>query len=151
LQPRDRRSRARVRAGGAWAAVFAQAAAEDDVIAVADELLACGENWEASRLLGQAALDEADPQAARRLLERARTTGVDVVEEGGTDGLAALGLSDREAEVAVLVVEGRTHKEIGAQLYISPKTVEHHVAKIRQKVGATSRAELLGIVRDALA
>lgn len=150
LSPKDRRSKARVAAGAVWADIFARSAGEERTTTVAEELLACGEAWEASRLLGQAALDETDPQAARRLLERARTTGIDVVEEGGSGGLAALGLSDREAEVAVLVVEGRTHKEIGAQLYISPKTVEHHVAKIRQKVGATSRAELLSIVRDAI-
>ncbi|MEM8924557.1 MAG: helix-turn-helix transcriptional regulator [Actinomycetota bacterium] len=149
LRPDDRRSQSRVAAGAAWAAVVERRAEEATITAVADELLACGDAWEASRLLGQAALDEADPQAARRLLERARATGADTLDEGG-DGLAALGLSDREAEVAVLVVEGRTHKEIGAQLYISPKTVEHHVAKIRQKVGASSRAELLSIVREAL-
>ena len=52
--------------------------------------------------------------------------------------------------MALLVVEGRTHKEVGAQLYISPKTVEHHVAKIRQKIGASSRAELLSIIREAI-
>ncbi len=150
LEPVDRRSRARRGAGTLWAAVFARSAAEDDVMAAADALAACGDGWEASRLLGQAALDEPDPQAARRLLERARASGFDVVDEGEGDGLAALGLSEREAEVAVLVAEGRTHKEIGAQLYISPKTVEHHVARIRQKVGAGSRAELLGIIRDAV-
>lgn len=150
LLPNDRRSRARVAAAGAWADVMARTATEGSLGPVADALMACGENWEASRLLGQAALDETDPQAARRLLERARATGVDSIEEGTTDGLASLGLSEREAEVAVLVAEGRTHKEIGAQLYISPKTVEHHVAKIRQKLGATSRAELLSIVRDAV-
>ncbi|MEM9615836.1 MAG: helix-turn-helix transcriptional regulator [Actinomycetota bacterium] len=150
LLPNDRRSRARVAAAGAWADVMARTADEESLGPVADALMACGENWEASRLLGQAALDEADPQAARRLLERARATGVDSIEEGTTGGLASLGLSEREAEVAVLVAEGRTHKEIGAQLYISPKTVEHHVAKIRQKLGATSRAELLSIVREAV-
>ena len=150
LEPVDRRSQARVAAASAWAAVMARSAEEEAITAVADELVACGDAWEASRLLGQAALDEPDPQAARRLLERARATGVDAVDDSDGDGLASLGLSDREAEVAVLVVEGRTHKEIGAQLYISPKTVEHHVAKIRQKVGAGSRAELLSIVREAL-
>lgn len=40
------------------------------------------------------------------------------------------------------IVDGRTHKEIRGQLCISPKTVEHHVAKIRQKPGASTRAEM---------
>ena len=60
----------------------------------------------------------------------------------------ALVLSDRELEIARGVVDGLTHKEIGAQLYISPKTVEHHVARIRRKVQAGSRAEMLAILRD---
>jgi DNA-binding CsgD family transcriptional regulator len=48
------------------------------------------------------------------------------------------------------VLEGRTHREIGAQLYISAKTVEHHVARVRQKLGATTRAELLAAIREEL-
>jgi DNA-binding CsgD family transcriptional regulator len=83
------------------------------------------------------------------MLEMARVSSSEQVDESSGEGLSALGLSEREAEVALLVAEGRTHKEIGAQLFISPKTVEHHVAKIRQKVGASSRAELLSIIRDA--
>jgi DNA-binding NarL/FixJ family response regulator len=53
--------------------------------------------------------------------------------------------------VAQYIVDGLTHKEIGAQLYISPKTVEHHVAKIRQKLGASTRAEMLAALRSHLA
>jgi DNA-binding NarL/FixJ family response regulator len=56
-------------------------------------------------------------------------------------------LSEREQVVAQFVVDGLTYKEIGAQLYISPKTVEHHVAKIRQKLGTTTRAEMLASLR----
>jgi DNA-binding CsgD family transcriptional regulator len=48
------------------------------------------------------------------------------------------------------VVDGLTHKEIGAMLFISPKTVEHHVARIRQKLGASTRAELLAGLRTTL-
>lgn len=149
-KPTDPRSLARIAAGGAWASVMLREANEGEIVRVAELLSAVGDGWEASRLLGQAALDEADPKAARRLLELARTTATEHVDESGGEGLSALGLSEREAEVALLVSEGRTHKEVGAQLYISPKTVEHHVAKIRQKLGASSRAELLSIIRDAV-
>jgi DNA-binding CsgD family transcriptional regulator len=51
----------------------------------------------------------------------------------------------------VLVAAGRTYKEVGAQLYVSPKTVEHHVAHIRRKIGANSRAEFLAAIRAATA
>jgi len=52
--------------------------------------------------------------------------------------------------VARLVLDGSTHREIGAQLYIAPKTVEHHVARIRSKLGAGTRAELLAMLREML-
>ncbi len=58
-------------------------------------------------------------------------------------------LRQREAEVAVLVTEGNTHREVGSTLFISPKTVEHHVAKIRQKLGVSTRAEMMATVRQA--
>jgi DNA-binding CsgD family transcriptional regulator len=52
--------------------------------------------------------------------------------------------------VATLVLDGRTHREIGAQLFIAPKTVEHHVARIRAKLGATTRAEFVAALRTLL-
>jgi DNA-binding CsgD family transcriptional regulator len=53
-------------------------------------------------------------------------------------------LSTREQEIARRVLTGLTYKEIGAQLFISAKTVEHHMARIRRRLGATSRRELFG-------
>jgi DNA-binding CsgD family transcriptional regulator len=49
------------------------------------------------------------------------------------------------------VLTGLTYKEIGAQLFISAKTVEHHVARIRRRLGATSRRELFGHLQVMLA
>ncbi|MGC1852171.1 MAG: helix-turn-helix transcriptional regulator [Solirubrobacterales bacterium] len=57
-------------------------------------------------------------------------------------------LSDRETDVLRLIALGHTNAEIAAKLYISVRTVETHRAHIQQKLGVTSRAEL---VRDALA
>jgi DNA-binding NarL/FixJ family response regulator len=151
LDPSDERSRVRVAAAAVWARIMAGTADEAEVVEVSARLTAAGDSWEASRLLGQAALDEHDPRAARRLLELARVSSNEPVDADGDDALVGLGLSEREAEVALMVVDGRTHKEIGAQLFISPKTVEHHVAKIRQKLGATSRAELVATIREAVA
>src|SRR5207248_1799038 len=50
-------------------------------------------------------------------------------------------LSERELEVASLVVAGLTYKQIGDRLFISPKTIEHHVARMRQRLGCESRAD----------
>lgn len=60
-------------------------------------------------------------------------------------------LSTREQEIARRVLTGLTYKEIGAQLFISAKTVEHHVARIRRRLGATSRRELFGHLQVMLA
>lgn len=145
----DQRSLARIVAGSTWAALGRGEIHEPAAMAAMDALIPVGDGWEASRILGQTALDHADPQAARRLLEAARSLANDPADGTGNDGLVALGLSEREAEVAVLVTEGNTHREVGSTLFISPKTVEHHVAKIRQKLGVSTRAEMMAIVRQA--
>ena len=53
------------------------------------------------------------------------------------------GLSDRELEVFQLIGQGKTMKEIGDGLHISPKTVEVHRSRIREKLKITSAAELI--------
>ncbi|WP_240340429.1 response regulator transcription factor [Nocardioides sp. SYSU D00038] len=50
-------------------------------------------------------------------------------------------LSHRELEVLRLVAAGHTNAQIGAELFISRKTAEHHVSSILTKLGATNRAE----------
>jgi DNA-binding NarL/FixJ family response regulator len=53
------------------------------------------------------------------------------------------GLSDRELEVFQLIGQGKTMKEIGHDLHLSPKTVEVHRSHIREKLGVGSAAELV--------
>jgi DNA-binding CsgD family transcriptional regulator len=60
-------------------------------------------------------------------------------------------LSDREREVAELLLLGMPYRDIGSQLFISAKTVEHHVARIRRRLGADSRSEMLSMLRAMLA
>lgn len=52
-------------------------------------------------------------------------------------------LSDREREVAGLIVEGLTNKEIGRALALSPRTVETHRANLFAKLQAESLAQLV--------
>ena len=53
------------------------------------------------------------------------------------------GLSDRELEVFQLIGQGKTMKEIGDELHLSPKTIEVHRSNIRAKLRVTSAAELV--------
>jgi len=52
-------------------------------------------------------------------------------------------IAPRELEVLRLVADGRTDSEIAGQLYISPRTVQNHLTRIRQKTGLGRRPELV--------
>jgi len=60
---------------------------------------------------------------------------------GETSHLRPL-LGDREHEVLRLVAGGSTDKEIAQILYISPRTVQNHLTRVREKTGLRRRAEL---------
>ncbi|MFL5859753.1 MAG: response regulator transcription factor, partial [Solirubrobacteraceae bacterium] len=53
-------------------------------------------------------------------------------------------LSAREAEIAHLVAQGRSNKQVAAALFVSEKTVENNLSRVYAKLGVTSRAQLAG-------
>lgn len=63
--------------------------------------------------------------------------------EPGPDGLAP-----RELAVLRLLALGHTNQEIGERLYLSPRTVESYRARVQQKTGRTTRAELVRYALD---
>ncbi len=82
--------------------------------------------------------------ACRSILRRA---GAAVPRRRGATGvpghLRAVGVTSREMEVLRLLSAGMANKEIGARLYLSPRTVERHLANLAVKTGAGRRSELV--------
>jgi DNA-binding CsgD family transcriptional regulator len=52
-------------------------------------------------------------------------------------------LTPQELQIALQVAEGRTNREVAAALFLSPKTVEHHLTHVYRKLELHSRAELI--------
>jgi DNA-binding CsgD family transcriptional regulator len=95
--------------------------------------------------LGAARARDEAARELRRLGERVAGRQ----RRGGGEGLEAL--SGREREIAALVAEGRTNREIGAEIFLSEKTVEGHLTRVFAKLGVTSRAEVAEAVGRARA
>jgi DNA-binding NarL/FixJ family response regulator len=65
--------------------------------------------------------------------------------------LAIEPLTSQETRVALLVARGCSNKEVAAALFLSPKTVEHHVGSVFRKRGLRSRTELAAAFAAAAA
>jgi DNA-binding CsgD family transcriptional regulator len=159
-------ARALATAGRTWLRVLANHVDVNEVTAAARSLTQFGLTWDATRLASQAALQTPDGKVSGAMLQLARD--LKLTTSGGEDGpgfaeapIAAAPqpgsamapssrLSDREREVAELLLQGMPYRDIGSQLFISAKTVEHHVARIRRRLGAESRSELISMLRAIL-
>jgi DNA-binding CsgD family transcriptional regulator len=75
--------------------------------------------------------------ALRLALGEAAPTGA-----SGSESLAASPLAKRELEVAALVAEGLSNRQIGVRLFISEATVASHIRHIMDKLGVNSRSQI---------
>jgi DNA-binding CsgD family transcriptional regulator len=63
--------------------------------------------------------------------------------------LRAMGVTAREMEVLTLLSEGLSNREIAARLYLSPRTVERHIANLTAKTGVERRSQLVAFAARA--
>ncbi|MFC5061199.1 LuxR C-terminal-related transcriptional regulator, partial [Actinomycetospora atypica] len=150
-----------------WLAVLDGRIDVDLMLDAASALRAVGLAWDGARLAGEAAIrttdraDSATLLACARTLQAARTpvapAPVPVPDDAARATAttvarrSAAGLTEREHDIAELVLEGLTYREIASRLFLSTKTVEHHVSRIRRRLGSESRAELFSELKVLVA
>ena len=106
-----------------------------------------GDLPKARKVLGRA-LQILEPTGAGRLLNIA---GQELAVAGGQPRRAygrSQELTAQERRVATIAANGLTNKEIAEHLYVSVKTVDHHLSSIYRKLGVNSRRELMLIWRE---
>jgi DNA-binding NarL/FixJ family response regulator len=115
-------------------------------------LAAAGRRDEAASVL-QAAAALAAAGGARKMVDAAgrelRRVGSRLAagtSRAGTAGEGLPALTGREREIASLVAEGMSNKQVAAAVFLSEKTVEHHLSRIFAKVGVRSRVELTRVI-----
>ncbi|MFB4320211.1 AAA family ATPase [Actinomadura sp. 21ATH] len=98
-----------------------------------------------ARPLLHSALEIFDRLGAAPWAERARSelraAGESIAEQGAAAGPSAT-LTPQELQVVRLAAAGLSNREIGAQLFLSPRTIGYHLYKAFPKLGVASRAEL---------
>jgi DNA-binding CsgD family transcriptional regulator/tetratricopeptide (TPR) repeat protein len=115
-----------------------------------EQALALAEGDEEAMLAALAIFDRLGARpAAQWLRGRMRDAGLDSIPRGPRPSTRAhvAGLTARQAEVLALMCDGLANAEIAARLYISKKTVEHHVAAVLRKLGVSTRAEAIAAAR----
>ena len=98
-----------------------------------------------------AALDTFERLGARPWSERARA---EMTATGGATGsreerlIRADELTPQELKIALLVAQGMTNREVAASLFLSPKTIEHHLSHIYRKLDVRSRTQLARLLAE---
>jgi predicted ATPase/DNA-binding CsgD family transcriptional regulator len=106
-------------------------------------LLAPRDRWlePARRRLGKKAADQAWELGRRLKVNDAIAYGLGETEKVSSDGLTPT-LTRREKEIAELVSQGLTNRQIADRLVLSVRTAESHVESVRNKLGFQSRAQI---------
>ena len=136
-----------------------------DLAGAAEKWLARGCQFEAARALVDAE-DEGHLRQALAIFERLRSVwgvttatrrlrelGFGRIPRGPRSSTRAhpAGLTRREQEILQLIADGESNGEIAGRLFVSPKTVEHHVSSILTKLGVSRRSDAVDAERLLIA
>lgn len=124
-------------AAGAFAASGLHLYASEAYAHGADAARRAGDQRTATRLLGLAADERAQCDV--------------VVTQASIVDIGPVALTRREREIAMLAAQGLASKEIGERLFISRRTAENHLAKVYDKLGVRTRAELARVMDGGVA
>lgn len=114
---------------------------DGDQIAIGSALLRVG-----AKELGKKPMSRDQTMPAHMVEAVDRALGVQGAQAGSDPRIAEL--STREREVLVLVARGHSMREVGEQLGLSPKTVEGYRARVAEKLGLRTRAEMVRFALD---
>jgi DNA-binding CsgD family transcriptional regulator/sugar lactone lactonase YvrE len=101
---------------------------------------AAGRHWQASPPVPMGQITHRSTHSGTHFLVSNVFVGNSGVVQGSPDGGPSL--TRREQEVAALVAEGLTNRQIADRLFISERTADRHLEHIRQKLGVSSRASV---------
>jgi DNA-binding NarL/FixJ family response regulator len=102
--------------------------------------IALGAAWQMALLVGAAVL--VFGEAMSRLPRRRLPVPASLTPDSERHHPAAFPLTRKEVEVAILIAQGKSNKEIAAQLFNSERTIDNHVQHIYNKLNIDSRAQL---------
>jgi two-component system response regulator NreC len=71
-----------------------------------------------------------------------------IADTGAPGAEGDVSLTARELQVLSLLALGHTNQEVARRLYVSVRTVETHRARVRDKLGTETRAELIAAARE---
>jgi DNA-binding CsgD family transcriptional regulator/tetratricopeptide (TPR) repeat protein len=88
--------------------------------------------------------------AAAKMRRRLRQMGVQGVPRGPREAtrLNSAGLTRRQVDVLRLIADGLTNADIAGRLFVSPKTIDHHVSAVLAKLDVSSRNEAAEIAKE---
>ncbi|MGH4122171.1 MAG: response regulator [Clostridium sp.] len=87
---------------------------------------------------------------AGKIVKEYRHEDENIIKKNETKLLSSFGLSEKETEIAKMLAQGFTNKQIASSLYISGGTVKNYVSNLYSKIGISDRTSAAIYIKDLL-